>query len=153
MAVPPTEFQRLSPDKLTVTFSRSRISRWVLLAIAAHLLLVAATSVTYVRDRWVDPEGAARRKAERLAAAKAGARAPATEAAPGTAADGAKGTPQPTTQTAPGTGTAAARTPQEQEMEKRKGAPVIQQITEKAKKDDIPREPDDIGISIDETNR
>ena len=38
-------------------------------------------------------------------------------------------------------------------MEKRKGAPVIQQITEKAKKDDIPREPDDIGISIDETNR
>jgi hypothetical protein len=37
-------------------------------------------------------------------------------------------------------------------MEKHKDAPVVKAITEKAKKEDIPKEPD-IGISIDETNK
>jgi hypothetical protein len=37
-------------------------------------------------------------------------------------------------------------------MEKHKDAPVVKEITEKAKKEDIPKEPD-IGISIDETNK
>jgi hypothetical protein len=136
------ELQRLVPEKLTVTFSTSRIFHCLLIAIAAHLLLMAMTSVGYVRDTWIDPEGAARRKAERLAAKEeeeAGAPAPTSRgrvASPATA-DEAKPGP---------------RTAEEAEMEKRKDAPVIQEITAKAKTSDIPKDPDDLGISIEETN-
>jgi outer membrane biosynthesis protein TonB len=144
----PQELQRLVPENLMVTFSRSRIFHCLLIAIGMHVVLMAATSVTYVRDTWIDPEGAARRKAEKLAAKKAeqeAAAAVTTQAAP---------TEKPSTsaQTEPPTSTTAAKTPAEAEMEKRKGAPVIQEITAKAKTSDIPKEPDGLGITIEETN-
>ena len=43
--------------------------------------------------------------------------------------------------------------PIEKLIEKHKDAPIIKAITEKAKKEDIPADPDGIGISIDETNK
>jgi len=139
----PQDLQRLAPEKLTATFSRSRIFPCLLIAVAVHLVLLAATSVVYVRDTWIDPDGAARRKATKLAAKKAEeeAAAPSPKATAETAGDAA-----------PKTGTAAAKTTHETEMDKRKDAPVIKGITAKAKKDEIPKEPDGLGITIDETN-
>jgi hypothetical protein len=140
------ELKQLVPEKLSVTFSRSRIVHCLLLAIGVHLVLMALTSVGYVRDTWIDPEGAARRKAERLAAKKAeeegAAPAPATGAGPG----------KPGTAAEPGTAATAGKTPEEIEMAKRKDAPVIKDITAKAKKGEIPKQPDDLGISIEDTN-
>jgi len=143
MSDAPQELQRLVPEKLTVAFSKSRIFHCLLLAIGMHLLLVVVTSIGYVRDTWIDPEGAARRKAAALAARKAEEEGAAgSAAAPTSDAAGAR----------PSTAAAAAKTPDGAELEKRKDAPVIKQITEKAKKGEIPKEPDGLGISIDETN-
>jgi len=139
MSQAPQTLQRLVPETLTATFSRSRIVRCLLIAVAVHLVLLAATSVVYVRDAWIDPEGAARRKAAKKAARDAAA--PSPKATPSTAGAPA---PKPTA--------GAATTTHEAEMEKRKHAPVIQRITAKAKKGEIPKEPDDLGITIEETN-
>ena len=125
MSEAPQDLQRLVPGKLTATFSRSRIRHCLLIAVAAHLVLLVATSVVYVRDTWIDPEGAARRKAAKKADGEAAA---------------------------PKSLTGAARTAHEAEMEKRKDAPVIKDIAAKANKDEIPKEPDGLGITIDETN-
>ena len=139
MADAPQDLQRLVPEKLTATFSRSRIFPCLLIAVAVHIVLLVATSVVYVRDTWIDPEGAARRKT----AKKADGEAAAPNPQPKPAAAG---------EAAPKSRTGAAKTAHEAEMDKRKDAPVIKGITAKAKKDEIPKEPDGLGITIDETN-
>ena len=149
MAQPSPDLQRLAPEKLTVIFSRSKILLGLGIAVMLHLVLMAATSVTYVRDTWVDPEGAARRKAERLAAKEAVAKG--ARAAPATAR-ATEPTPSTAAGTAPATGASAGKTPDELEMDRRKGSAVIKQITDKPKKGEIPKNPDDLGIGIDETN-
>jgi len=85
------DVQRLSPDKLMTAFSRSHMAVCLTVAVGLHLAVVAATSMTYVRDTWIDPEGAElrraeadRRKQQALAdrrRARAAARAAATQAA------------------------------------------------------------------------
>lgn len=49
---------RLSPEALVESFSRSHLLRWFLVALAAHLLLIGAFSIGTIRDM-LDPEGAA----------------------------------------------------------------------------------------------
>lgn len=148
MPEPSQDFERLVPEKLTVTFSSSRIFHCLLIAIGVHAVLVAATSVTYVRDTWIDPEAAARRRAEKLAARKAEGEAAAALPTPAAPTQ----TPSTAEQPAPASSATAAKTPEEIEMEKRKDASVIKAITAKAKTSDIPKEPDGLGITIEETN-
>ena len=118
----------VSPDTLVLGFSRSKIMLGIGIAIAVHVVLILATSVTYIRDRWIDPEGAAKRKAA----------APAVVAAQATEAPKTPSTASPT-----------AKSPEEA----RKDTPVMKGITELPKKGEIPKAPDDLGISIKETNR
>jgi len=132
MAAEPRQTQRLSPDKLLLDFSKTRILHYVALAVVIHLVLIAATSVGYIRDRWIDPEGATRRKAAQLEARKAAE----AKAAP----------PKPERAAAP-------KAEQKAIPEDRKQTPVVKEITELPKKGEIPKEPDDLGISIDETNK
>jgi len=60
-----------SPDRLLYGFSRGRMAQWIVLAIAIHIIFIGATSIGYIRDRWIDPEGAKARKAAAEAAAQA----------------------------------------------------------------------------------
>ena len=140
MADPSSDLQRLSPDKLVAGFARTKVFQCLLIAIAAHLVLAAATSVAYVRDRWIDPEGAAKRAADKLAAQ----RAEEAEATPprALAPMGAR----------PATHAAAKPTtaPDDPEMARRKGSRVVDSITKAAKKDEIPKAPDDLGIPIED---
>ena len=134
MADVPQDTDRLSPDKLVLGFSRSKILMGIGIAVAVHVVFLLATSVTYIRDRWIDPEGAAKRKAAQLEArqaeeAKAAAAKRPAEAARPAAPD--------------------ARSPEEA----RRDTPEMKGITELPKKGEIPKAPDDLGISIDETNR
>ena len=147
MSTPSQDLQRLAPEKLTVTFSRSKILLGLGIAVVLHLVLMAATSVTYVRDTWIDPEGAVRRKAEKLAAMKAGD-AKGKRPAPGTATRAEK--PATGEAAPPKTDTTAGKTPEEIELAKRKGSRVVQDITAKAKTSDIPKDPDDLGIPIED---
>lgn len=129
---------RLSPEALVESFSRSHLLRWFLVALAAHLLLIGAFSIGTIRDM-LDPEGAAARKAEALAAAKA-ASAPAAAAEP-PAAEAKTETTAAQSAAAPAAATEAA--PQ---------TPIERATSEVAKPDEIPAAPDDLGIGIDDTN-
>ncbi len=141
------EIEKLSPQKLLGTFTQTRFVLWVVAAIAIHIVVIGGLSAGYIRDTWIDPEGAVQRKAAAEAAAKAEAEKlmkqpaplPATNAAP--AAVAATNAPAPVATT-----NAAASL-----LEQRKETPIVKAITEVAPTNDIPRQPDDIGISIKDT--
>ena len=134
----PQGIQKHSPDKLLTAFSKTRILQYFLIAVAIHVVAMAATSVGYIRDRWIDPEGAARRKAAQIAAAKTDVESPRPKVESPKA-----DTPRPEPKAA------KAKTPDET----RKDTPVMKEITDLPKKGEIPKTPDDLGISIDETNK
>jgi len=151
----PQELDRFSPDKLVVGFSRTKIATCILLAVGVHLLLIAATSFGYIRDRWIDPEGAAQRKAAQVATRRAEAdRVAAAERAAAEAAARAAGKMD----ARPSTGERAAKPGTQAPAAKgseavRKEAPVVKEITKMPEKGEIPKSPDGLGISIDETNQ
>ena len=136
-----TRIDRLSPDSLVASFSQSHLVRWFLVAFALHTVVIGAFSIGYVRDL-IDPVGAAARKAEAIAAAKSVVAAAAAAAAPPAApAEAAK----------PGDG----KTPQSAENTDGKSAeksPIEKATSEAAKPDEIPATPDDLGLSIEDTN-
>jgi hypothetical protein len=56
------DVQRLSPDNLVMMFSRSHIALCLIVAVGLHVVVLATTSTRYIRDTWIDPEGAERRR-------------------------------------------------------------------------------------------
>ncbi|MEI8229388.1 MAG: hypothetical protein WCH77_14155 [Planctomycetota bacterium] len=126
-----TRIDRLSPDSLVATFSQSHLLRWFLLAFLIHAIVIGGMSIGNIRDL-LDPEGAKARKEAAIAAAKA----PPTAAtqAPAPAAPAAEAT---------------AAAPAKPDAEK---SPVEKATTEVAKPGEIPKSPDDLGLSIEDTN-
>jgi hypothetical protein len=133
---PAPSIDRLSPEELLSGFATSHLVRWFLVALLLHVLVIGSFSIGNIRD-FVDPEGAAARAQARLAAAQ-----PAAESAIQSAAQSAA---DPAAEPAPGAGAgneAAQATP----------TAVEKATTAVAKPEDIPRLPDDLGLSIDDTN-
>jgi hypothetical protein len=129
-----TSLERLSPDDLVSSFSKSHLIRWFLVALGLHALVIGGLSLGTIRDL-VDPEGAKARREAAVATAQAAATsAPAPAAAEPAAAEtpAAAGTPPPS-------GSAAL-------------SPVERATTEAASPAEIPRVPDDLGLSIEDTN-
>ena len=91
-----TEQSTQNLDRLLSAFAGKRIVFWTLVAIAIHVVVVGVTSLTYIRDTYIDPEGAVERKVaaadekKRLAKAQAAAAAEAVIGTNGVA--GATGT-------------------------------------------------------------
>jgi len=138
------EIERYAPDKLLLGFSKTRVAQCFAIAIAIHLVAAAATSVGYIRDHWIDPEGAAQRRARQLEARKSDElKAPAS--APERPAPPRPDTPQPDS--------LKAKDGASPDEEARKKSPVMKEITDLPKKGEIPKQPDDLGLSIDETNK
>lgn len=131
-----------SPDKLLVSFTKSRFSMYLLAAVAIHVVFIAATSVGYINDRWIDPEGAALRKAEQKAAQtnqEAAAMTAQPEASVSNIVSGVISS------------TATPKTVKSQALSARTNTVIMKQITETAKPADIPKTPDDLGISLQDT--
>ena len=126
----------VSPDELLAGFSTSNVFRWFLVALLVHAVVIGGFSIGMIRDA-LDPEGAKARKEAALAAAKAAATPPATPAA---AAQPAAATPAAAPEA---TATAKPDAPQ---------TPIEKATTEAAKPDEIPDTPDDLGLSIEDTN-
>jgi len=145
-----TPNQARTPDQLLRIFSQSRFLFGIVVAVVLHLVLIAVTSVGYLRDRVIDPEGAAARKQ----AAEMATATPAPEATPDAAATPA---PAPAAM-AVASPTVAPPAPapepgsDEAIMKERAGSPVIQSITETASPGEIPKEPGDEGLSLEATN-
>lgn len=136
-----TRIDRLSPDSLVASFSQSHLVRWFLVAFALHTVVIGAFSIGYVRDL-IDPVGAAARKADVIAAAKAVVAAAAAAAAPPAApAEAAKPRDGKTPQSAENTDGKSAEK-----------SPIEKATSEAAKPDEIPATPDDLGLSIEDTN-
>ena len=126
-----TRIDRLSPDSLVATFSESHLLRWFLLAFLIHAIVIGGMSIGNIRDL-LDPEGAKARKEAVIAAAKAPpAAATQAPAAATPAAD------------------ATAASPAKPDAEK---SAVEKATTEVAKPGEIPKAPDDLGLSIEDTN-
>ncbi len=91
-----TEQSTQNLDRLLSDFMGRRIAFWTLVAVAIHVVVIGVTSLTYIRDTYIDPEGAVERKAaaadekKRLAKAQAAAAAAAVIGTNGVA--GATGT-------------------------------------------------------------
>jgi outer membrane biosynthesis protein TonB len=126
----------VSPDELLAGFSTSNVFRWFLVALLVHAVVIGGFSIGTIRDA-LDPEGAKARKEAALAAAKAAA-TPAATTAP--AAQPAAATPAAAPEA-----TAAAKPEAPQ-------TPIEKVPTEAAKPDEIPDTPDDLGLSIEDTN-
>jgi len=144
----------MSPQKLLVGFSKDRIVFWITIAVAVHIVLIGMLSLGYIRDRWIDPEGAAERKAAAVAAQEALKKEAATKVAKPAAGSSGAATSGVAKASATGTnnGTGVSTGTTAQILEDRKNAPVVKRITEKAQPGDIPAKPDDLGISIGDMN-
>ncbi len=146
MAAENQDYSRHSPDRLLEVFSRGRLLIWVIVAVAAHVLMTVATSTGYIRDHYLDPDGAALRKAAAAGAEKtkkAGAKTNAvarTAAATGAVATASAAT---TNLSVPVGGEAIPAD--------RAGAPAVKRITEVARPDEMPSKPGDLGISLEDT--
>ena len=126
------QVEKLSPDALLHGFNRTRISRWFGASVLVHLVVIAATSTMFIYGTfsgWVDPEGAEARQKESEAPGAPGPRSDAR--------DGNAGQP----------GDAS-----DQMLQEHKDTSVGKDLTETAPADEIPTEPGDLGISLDETN-
>jgi hypothetical protein len=148
MTIRNDDFTRHSPDKLLNVFSKGHLAFWTAVAVAAHLVAMVLTSMGYMRDHWIDPEGAAARKAAAEAAAKAKSAPPAPPAKPS-----APAAPAGTAAVARvETSTNAVRVGGEAIPADRTNAPVVHRITEAAKPEEIPSKPGELGISLEDTN-
>ncbi|MFM7290536.1 MAG: hypothetical protein ACKOWG_02500 [Planctomycetia bacterium] len=128
-----TRIDRLSPDSLVATFSQSHLLKWFVLAFLIHAIVIGGFSIGNIRDL-LDPEGAKARKEAAIAAAKATSQPAAAAATPAPAAPA-------------GETTAAATAKPAAEP-----SPVEKATTEAAKPSEIPKAPDDLGLSIEDTN-
>ncbi len=116
---------------------------WCGVSLVLHVALMLATSIGFINDTWIDPEGAAARKAAAEAAAKPpAATQPATNPAPAPAAAAApaKDASKPAQD--------AAKDP----AKDRKETAIMKNTTEAAKPNEIPKVPDDLGLNMDDIN-
>lgn len=137
-----TKPDQVSPDDLLSGFSKSHLVRWFVAALLLHAVVIGGFSVGTIRD-WVDPDGAKARKEAALAAAKA-ATAPAE-----TAASAAEGKPAESAAAAAKPGEVK---PDTAETTAEAKTTIEKATSEVAKPGEIPSAPDDLGLSIEDTN-
>jgi hypothetical protein len=139
-----------SPDKLLYHFNRTNFGLIVVLAILIHAVLILGLSVNEIRDRWIDPVGAKKRKDAAIAAAEAAMsnRLGMVTSATNLPAAVSPASPGAASNTIMPAGKPALAA----EISARSNSLVVKQITEIAKPGEIPAQPDDLGISIQDTN-
>ena len=141
------KIKRAVPRKLMGSFSQNKVLFCFVAAVAVHVLVIGASSLDYVYYKWINPEAglaqdeaAKKAREERASGVNAGAPvAPATNALDRTS----------TTNAGPETeeGDSAAL------LEERRNTPVVKSITELPEPDEIPDVPDDIGLTVEDTNQ
>jgi hypothetical protein len=57
------ELTRHSPNRLLGNFSKGYLWIGILVTVVVHVVVIGGTSMGYIRDTWIDPEAAAKRKA------------------------------------------------------------------------------------------
>lgn len=142
------DIQKLAPQKLMGDFSKNRILLCIAVAVVVHVVIIGATSVNYIYYEWINPE-AGKERAERLKQEKEAAQEANNKGAPTVQSPAASGTNA--------SQKASAKEGEDSEehkalMDKHKASAVVKRITEKPKPEEIPKEPDNLSISIEGTN-
>lgn len=149
MNATPEAPERFAPDNLLRIFSKTPFLKYLVLALVIHLVLTLATSVPYMLDRIyperVEQRENARKERERKEAEAKRPKQPAASATENAAvsADASEKAPQ---------ASASAPTSEAELLKAHSNAPVVKEITEMPKPGEIPATPDELGISIDQTN-
>ncbi len=138
MANPLKNLNPQSAHKMVKDISNRDTLMWCAVAAVVHIVLIGATSVSYVRDRWIDPAGAAARE---KAAEQADAAA-ATQPAPAATSTDTKPVAKP----------ADPLADDKAMMEKKKDNPVVKMVTETAKPNEIPKTPTHEGFHLDDSS-
>ena len=148
-----------SPRKLLAAFTGGSIVFWILAAALIHAVFIGSLSVGYIRDTWIDPEGARLRKiaieeavkerkaiedARRIRQQKAAYSNALLQAIAASNAASSNANAS-----ASGGTNATAGLPGVPEG--RENSAVVKRINEKASTNEIPQQPD-LGISVEETN-
>jgi hypothetical protein len=127
----------LSPYRLLRNFSKNRVLHGSLLALIIHLAVIGGLSTGYIYQTWINPLPPVQ---------KADAENP--DGAPNEETDPADGT-KPEDDTNPTNGDdPKPGSPEETDAT----PPVIERVTDVADPEDFPKEPDGLGISIDDIN-
>ena len=144
------DIERLQPDKLVTHFSRTRVGYFIVLAVVIHVLVIGVTSISTIRA-YLDPAYAKQlAKAEEKEQEKKSAEADKKDEGSAEGDEQEKGDDEgAATRDAEAKG--AATRPSEQGGGEDK-APVEKRVSDKADPDEIPDQPDDLGLSIDDTN-
>jgi hypothetical protein len=143
---------QVSPDDLLASFSQSHLVRWFLMALLIHAVVIGGFSVGTIRD-WVDPEGAKARKEAAIAAAKAAAETAAAEAKPAeSAANDAKPDDAKPDDAKPGDAKPGDAKAEVGATASEAKTPIEKATTEAATPEEIPTAPDELGLSIEDTN-
>lgn len=139
----PTEqnIEDFSPYTLLRNFSKNRVIPGVFLAVILHVAVIGGLSYQFIYTTWIDPSS----------------NAPGDEGTNDAAADrpdtdGATGEENPSAAAA-ATEDGGKPAGTEPADDTNLDAPVVREITDKANPDEIPKDPDNFGISIDDTNR
>ena len=135
------DIQRHSPQKLMGSFAGSRMLVCLGIALAVHVIIVGGSSLDYIYYNWINRE-AGKARQERLEAERKAKADGGREAAETPAGGDAKAEP----------GAAAGAEGEEAMLEAHSDTPVVKRVTEKATPDEIPEQPEELGISLDDTN-
>ena len=143
------DYGRLSPDVLLQGFLRKKLVLWLLVAAGIHLVVIVLTSAGFIRDKWIDPDGAAARVAAAEAAAKAAENGVSPDVGTNEAATatGVVATGEVAVATTP------AKTVEidgEAVPETATNSAIVQKITEVAKPEELPDE-SDLGLDLEDT--
>ncbi len=134
ISAPPTGARMVSE------MSNRQTIMWVAVAFVFHVVLIGATSLSYIHDRWIDPAGAAARA---QAADAAEAQKLASDSAPPTATQ----SPVP-----PPAKPMPRRRTRRKSSIRRRDNPEVKKVTEAAKPGEIPKNPTHQGFDLDDSS-
>jgi len=167
MAEEQDDISTIAPQKLIGSFSKNRVLLCIFVAVVAHIFVIGGTSTDFIYYNWINPEAGLARE-ERLRAEREAEEERAREdeeakriefdkavrmavsnemaaaAAEKAAAEGATN--------APAASTNAVSAEMRAIPAKYRDSKIVKETLQVAPKKEIPKDPDDLGISIQETN-
>jgi hypothetical protein len=140
------DIERLAPQKLMANFSKTRILLAVGIALCLHVIIIGGSSLRYIYVKWINPDAAI------VDEEKSPDAAPADDAAGTNAVASTTGTNTVAAAASSNEAVAAAAVDPSKIPDSVKETPVIKRITETASPDEIPRKPDDLDLSVEDTS-
>jgi hypothetical protein len=150
-----SDIEKLSADKLLDSFAKTHFWQGIVLSIVFHILVIGVTSTNYLWRTFIAKGEPPSAQADGGSSTNAPPAATNATGSVGSTTNATPDTPKMTPPKTPTSTNATSNVPKDEQaalMDKYKNTPTVKQISEQAKPDEIPKKPDDLGISVDDTN-